>query len=251
MNALRLEHLGKSFGGLTAVADVTFEFRPGEIVGLIGPNGAGKTTIFNLITGVLRPTQGRVLYGDRNIVGLSPHRIARLGIGRTFQHTRIFHDLKVVENVLLARPDISGGLFSALTTTPAVKRAWTQDAIAVLDSLDFADRADAYGGDLSYAEQKIVMFACLIASGATTLLLDEPTAGLDPASHRSMIATVTRLRRPGTTIVLIEHNLDVVRGTCDRVVFLAEGRIVTVGTSEEVERNPALHDLYFGGGASA
>ncbi len=246
MSTLRLEHLGKRFGGLTAVDDVTCEFRPGEIVGLIGPNGAGKTTIFNLITGVVRASSGRIFAGERDIVGLAPYRIARLGIGRTFQQTRIFHQLRVVENVILARPEVNGELVRALATLPSSKRRWTKDAMQVLESLDFADRAQAFGGDLSYAEQKIVMFACLVASGATTLLLDEPTAGLDPTSHRAMIGIVTRLRRPGTTIVLIEHNLDVIRGCCDRVIFLAEGRIVAEGTSEQVERSAELRDLYFG-----
>ena len=247
---LRLNHLTKSFGGLTAINDVSVMFQPGEIVGLIGPNGAGKTTLFNLITGVLAPTQGRVFFGERDITGLQPHRVARLGIGRTFQQTRIFHDLKVVDNVVLARPEVNGGLVRALSTMPSVKRAWAEEAIANLEFLGLADRAQEYGGDLSYAEQKLVMFACLMASGATTLLLDEPTAGLDPTSHLGMIDTVTRLRRPGTTIVLIEHNLDIVRCCCDRVVFLAEGAVKAVGTTDEVERSPELRDLYFGTGGA-
>ena len=245
---LRLDHLTKSFGGLKAINDVSVTFQPGEIVGLIGPNGAGKTTLFNLITGVLAPTHGRVFFNERDITGLRPHRVARLGIGRTFQQTRIFHDLKVVDNVVLARPEVDGGLTRALCTSPSVRRAWAKEATAHLAFLGLADRAQEYGGDLSYAEQKLVMFACLMASGATTLLLDEPTAGLDPTSHLGMIDTVARLRRPGTTIVLIEHNLDIVRGCCDRVVFLAEGAVKAVGTTDEVERSPELRDLYFGTG---
>lgn len=245
---LRLDKLNKTFGGLTAVNDVSLTFEPGEIVGLIGPNGAGKTTLFNLITGVLSPTRGHVYFGERNITGMRPHRVARLGIGRTFQQTRIFHDLKVVDNVVLARPEVNGGLTRALCTLPSVKRTWAREALVHLEFLGLADRAQEFGGDLSYAEQKLVMFACMMASGATTLLLDEPTAGLDPASHLGMIDTVTRLRRPGTTIVLIEHNLDIVRGCCDRVVFLAEGAVKAVGTTDEVERSPELRDLYFGTG---
>ena len=151
---------------------------------------------------------------------------------------------------MLARPEVNGGLIRALLTLPSVKRAWAREAMGHLEFLGLAEHAQEYGGDLSYAEQKLVMFACLIASGATTLLLDEPTAGLDPTSHRGMIETVTRLRRPGTTIVLIEHNLDVVRGCCNRVVFLAEGRVSAVGTTEEVERSAELRDLYFGTGGA-
>lgn len=248
---LRLDKLVKAFGGLTAVNNVSLVFQPGEIVGLIGPNGAGKTTLFNLITGVIAPTQGRIFLGERDITGMRPYRVARLGIGRTFQQTRIFHDLKVLENVVLARPEVNGSLVRALMTTPSLKRAWAQDALAHLDFLGMAGHAQDYGGELSYAEQKLVMFACLMASGATTLLLDEPTAGLDPSSHLDMIETVTRLRRPGATVVLIEHNLDIVRGCCDRVVFLAEGAVKAVGTTEEVERSPELRDLYFGTGGAA
>ena len=247
---LRLDKLVKSFGGLTAIDNVSLMFEPGEIVGLIGPNGAGKTTLFNLITGVVAPTQGRVFLGDRDITGLRPYRVARLGVGRTFQQTRIFRDLKVVDNVVLARPEVNGSLVRALMTTPALKRLWAREALAHLDFLGLAGQAQEYGGDLSYAEQKLVMFACLMASGATTLLLEEPTAGLDPGSHAGMIATVTRLRRPGTTVVLIEHNLDIVRGCCDRVVFLAEGAVKAQGTTDEVERSPELRDLYFGTGGA-
>jgi len=247
---LRLENLVKAFGGLTAINGVSLVFRPGEIVGLIGPNGVGKTTLFNLITGIIAPTRGRVFLGEQDITGLPAHRVARLGVGRTFQQTRIFHELKVVENVMLARPEINGSLVRALTTMPSVKRAWVREALAQLDFLGMAGRAQEYGGDLSYAEQKLVMFACLMASGATTLLLDEPTAGLDPSSHLGMIETVGRLRRPGTTVVLIEHNLDIVRGCCDRVVFLAEGAVKAVGTTDEVERSPELRDLYFGTGGA-
>ena len=125
---LRLDKLNKTFGGLTAVNDVSLTFEPGEIVGLIGPNGAGKTTLFNLITGVLSPTRGHVYFGERNITGMRPHRVARLGIGRTFQQTRIFHDLKVVDNVVLARPEVNGGLTRALCTLPSVKRTWAREA---------------------------------------------------------------------------------------------------------------------------
>ena len=248
---LRLDKLVKQFGGLTAINDVSLSFQPGEIVGLIGPNGAGKTTLFNLITGMIAPTSGRVFLGQRDITGMRPHRVARLGVGRTFQQTRIFHDLKVIDNVILARPEVDGSLTRALTTGASLKRAWALDALAQLEFLGMADHAQEYGGDLSYAEQKLVMFACLMASGASTLLLDEPTAGLDPSSHQSMIQTVTRLRRPGSTVVLIEHNLDIVRGCCDRVVFLAEGTVKAVGSTAEVERSPELRDLYFGSGIAA
>jgi branched-chain amino acid transport system permease protein len=248
---LVLDNLQKRFGGLLAVRGASFEARRGEIVGLVGPNGAGKTTIFNLVTGVLKPTGGRVLLDGRDITGTKPHVAARLGIGRRFQQTRIFHHLRVYENVVLARREVDDSLLRALTVSAAARLAWRDEAVRHLEALGLGAVADQYGGDLSYAEQKLVMFACLIAGGARVLLLDEPTAGLDPSSQGVMIDAVRRLRNPDRAIVLIEHNLDVVRGCCDRIVFLAEGEVLASGSPAEVEADPALRSLYFGAGAEA
>lgn len=248
---LELDGVSKSFGGIRAVDAVDARFPRGAITGLVGPNGAGKTTIFNLITGVHRPSAGAVRLDGIDITGRKPYAIARGGIGRSFQHTRIFHRLTVAENVVLARGEVSDALGRALAVTRARKREWHDEARRHLAFVGLADKADALGADLSYAEQKLVMFACLMASGARTLLLDEPTAGLDPLSRRAIIDVVARLRHADTAVVLIEHNLDVVRGCCDRVVFLAEGRVVAEGTPAEIERDPQLTRLYFGGGAHA
>ena len=243
---LALDNLQKSFGGLLAVRGTTFEARPGEILGLVGPNGAGKTTIFNMITGIVRPSAGRVLLDDRDITNMATHRVGRLGIGRTFQHTRIFHHLKVVDNIVLARPEVSDSLAGALMVGLARRRQWRDEAYAHLAGMGLDKIADEFGGDLSYAEQKLVMFACLSAGGANVFLLDEPTAGLDMQSQQMIIEVVKNLRGPGRTVVLIEHNLDVVRGCCDRVVFLVQGKVVASGTPAEVETDPSLRDLYFG-----
>jgi branched-chain amino acid transport system permease protein len=248
--SLRIDGLKKHFGGLVAVKGATFEARRGEILGLVGPNGAGKTTIFNMISGLLQPTEGRVFYEDRELTGLPMHRIARLGIGRTFQHTRIFHHMTVAENVMFARPQINDGVLRALLAGRSERARWRQEAMAALESVGLAHRAEEYGGDLSYAEQKLVMFACLIASGARAYLLDEPTAGIDPASQQKMIEAVRRLGGPDRTLILIEHNLDVVRGCCDRVVFLAQGEVIASGSPAEVEKDPALREIYFGSGAA-
>lgn len=243
---LALRDLSKAFGGLRAVDGVTADFPAGRITGLVGPNGAGKTTIFNLITGVLQPTGGRVLLDGRDVTGTPPHRLARQGVGRTFQQTRIFQHLTVAENVLLARPEVTEGVLRGFLTGRAGLRRWRERTEEPLRFVGLADHADAYAGDLSYAEQKLVMLAALLAGGARVMLLDEPTAGLDPASSRAIIDVVRRLRRPDTTVILIEHNLDVVRGCCDEVVFLAEGRVVTTGTVEAVQADPHLAELYFG-----
>jgi ABC-type branched-subunit amino acid transport system ATPase component len=249
--SLVLDDLQKSFGGLLAVRGASFEAVKGQILGMVGPNGAGKTTLFNLITGVLQPTAGRVLLDGKDITGTRPHRAARLGIGRTFQQTRIFHHLKVYENVMLARREIDDRVFAAMLVTRADRAAWRKEAVAHLETVGIGHLAEEYGSDLSYAEQKLVMFACLIAGGARVLLLDEPTAGIDPSSQQTMIDAVRKLRAPDRVIVLIEHNLDVVRGCCERVVFLAEGKVLASGAPAEVEADPALRDLYFGSGVAA
>ena len=244
--ALVLDHLSKSFGGVTAVDDVTLSFEPGCITGLIGPNGAGKTTIFNLITGMLQPTGGTVSLDGRDITGLPPHRIAQLGIGRTFQHTRIFQDLSVVENAMLGLPQISEGLLAGLLWSRAHRRRAEEEAIGNLDFIGIGARAHDMASTLGEAEQKLLMFASLMGSGAATLLLDEPTAGVAPTSYPLVLSAIGRLGEAGKTIVLIEHNIDVIRGSCHGVVFLAEGRTIATGTVEEVEADPRLGAIYFG-----
>jgi branched-chain amino acid transport system permease protein len=245
---LSLEGVTRRFGGLTAVDNVTCDFLLGEITGLVGPNGAGKTTLFNLVTGVLQPTAGRIRLFGADVTGRQPHAIARLGIGRTYQQTRIFHQLTVLENVMLALPAVSDSLWHAFTTSAAQRRRLEEAAFEHLRFIGLQDRARARGGALGYAEQKLVMFACLLASGGSVLLLDEPTAGIDPSARQGIIDAVARLRSAGKTIVLVEHNLDVVRESCDRVVFLAQGRVLATGTAAEVEADPRLSEIYFGHG---
>jgi branched-chain amino acid transport system permease protein len=245
---LVLEQLAKHFGGLQAVADVTYSFPERRITGLIGPNGAGKTTIFNMITGIVRPSAGRVIFNGRDITGLAPHRVARLGLGRTFQQTRIFLQLTVLENAVLALPYVTHAIYRSLAFTASKQRALQAQAMDSLSLLGLGDLARRQAGELSYGEQKVVMLACLLSSGAHTLLLDEPTGGIDRSAREGVLASVLKLRDLGRTIVLIEHNLDVVRGACEEVVFLAEGRVLAHGTPAEIEADTRLTRLYFGGG---
>jgi ABC-type branched-subunit amino acid transport system ATPase component len=245
---LVLENLAKHFGGLQAVAGVTYAFPQGRITGLIGPNGAGKTTIFNMITGLVRPSAGRVTFDGRDITGLAPHRVARLGLGRTFQQTRIFLQLSVLENAVLALPTVTHAIHRSLAFTAAKQRRLESQALESLALFGLGDLARRPAGALSYGEQKVVMLACLLSSGARTLLLDEPTGGIDPSAREGVLTGVLKLRDLGRTIVLIEHNLDVVRGACEDVVFLAEGRVLAHGTPAEIEADARLTRLYFGGG---
>jgi ABC-type branched-subunit amino acid transport system ATPase component len=251
MPSLELDNVSKRFGGIAAINGVSIQFAEGRITGLVGPNGAGKTTIFNLITGIYPPTGGTVRFDGRDVTGLRPHRIARLGIGRTFQQVRVFNELSVLENALLGLPEISDGIAATLLQSRASRRALEDQARGHLQFVRLETRAEEPASSLSYAEQKLLMLACLLGLGATTLLLDEPTAGLDPTSHGPVLETILHLRETGRTVVLVEHNLDVVRRCCEDAVFLAEGRVVRSGTPAELEADPELGSIYFGKGADS
>ena len=243
---LQVAHLSKRFGGVAALDDVTIAFPPGEVTGLVGPNGAGKTTLFNVITGLLRASIGAVTLDGTDIGRRRPQHIAQLGIGRSFQHTRIVQTLSVRENVLLALPQVTGGVLPMMALGRARLRRLrdTADGYIALVGLDAV--ADRRASRLSYGEQRVAMIACLVASGARILLLDEPTGGIDPAARGRILDLVLKLRGLGRTVVLIEHNLDVIRSASDRVVFMAEGRVMATGTASEIEADPALTRLYFG-----
>ncbi len=246
MPELELVNVSKSFGGLAAVSDVSITFGGSRITGLVGPNGAGKTTLFNLITGMYPPTGGRVLFHGEDITGLAPHHVARRGIGRTFQQVRVFGELTVEQNAMLGLPEVSDSLSVGLLRTGRGRDELLERARKNLEFVKLDHRASELASDLSYAEQKLLMFACLLGLGASTLLLDEPAAGLDPTSHGPVLDTIRQLGGRGHTIVLVEHNLDVIRSCCDEAVFLAEGRVVRTGTPQELISDPELGALYFG-----
>ena len=243
---LAVAHLSLRFGGVTALNDVTLAFASGEVTGLVGPNGAGKTTLFNAITGLARASAGSVTFGDRDITALKPQQIARLGLARSFQHTRIAQQLTVLENVMLACPAVTDQLLSMTFLSGKRLRRLRQDAEQHLAMVGLAAIAGRRTDRLSFGEQRLVMIACLLASGAHTLLLDEPTGGIDLASRTRVLELVLALRKLGRTVVLIEHNLDVIRGTADRVVFLAQGQVMAIGAAADIEADPALASLYFG-----
>ena len=246
MPVLELDNVSKWFGGIMALDNVSIRFPENRITGLVGPNGAGKTTIFNLVTGLHPPTGGRVLFDGQEITGLAPHRVARLGIGRTFQQVRLFGELSVLENALLGLPEISDSLMATLAQSRASRRSLEARALENLEFVRLAARASEPASALSYAEQKLLMLACLLGLGATLLLLDEPTAGLDPTSHGPVLETILHLCESGRTIIIVEHNLDVVRGCCQEAVFLAEGRVIRRAAPADLEADPELGSLYFG-----
>lgn len=250
MNTLELEKVSKSFGGLRAVNDVSATFEAGRITALIGPNGAGKTTLFHLIGGVLRPDAGLIRYKGRRIDGLPPWRIARYGIGRLFQDVRVFNKLTALENVLSAFPHQLGEnpLWSLVLRPKVVQqeRQLTHQARQLLQFVGLHDHADAPAESLSYGQQKLLAIARLLAARADALLLDEPTAGVNPEMVKEILALLRQLANNGKLVILIEHNMSVVMDIADWVYFMDEGKIIAEGTPNEVLGNSTVRAAYLG-----
>ncbi len=232
---LSLQHLTKRFGGLTAVSDVSLDLAPGDLVSIIGPNGAGKTTLFNLITGQLPPSEGRVMFQGRDVTALPPHERARLGLGRTFQISKALTSLTTLENVLvgafLHRRDLAGA---------------SRQAERVLDMVGLGARAHVKAGTLTLSERRRLGIARAIALDCKALLLDEVMAGLNQTEVSSVIELVRDLHRHGLTILVIEHNLKVVRAFESRVVVLDFGALIAEGTPEQVLSDPHVVEAYLG-----
>lgn len=249
---LDARNLAKSFGGLRAVQDLSIRISRGQITSLIGPNGAGKTTFFNLITGEIPPDSGEVVYNGRNLIGLPPHRIMRMGLSRTFQDVRLFPQMTVLDTVLVARPGQSGeNILRAFGPLAHEMKSNTEAALRILAFVGLTEKRDEMAENLSYAEQKLLSIARILATESELLLLDEPTSGLDPLSITVILDLVKSLPRLGRTVCIVEHNLDVIRELSDYVYFLAEGHVIKSGAPHEIFSDPHLAEIYFGGGSVA
>ncbi len=253
---LELKKVTKIFGGLVAVQDVDLQINSGEIISIIGPNGAGKTTVFNLITGIYRPTSGEISLGGKSTVGLNPDQVLVRGIARTFQNIRLFNNMTVMENVLVGQhTQLKAGVLGSLFLTRAVKREEAEARERALELLGFfgpalVARQDEYVINLSYAERRRVEIARALAAKPKLLLLDEPTAGMNEAETLEAVKYVRRLRDElGLTILLIEHKLAVTMGISDRIAVLDYGRKIAEGLPEEVRRNELVITAYLGKGA--
>jgi len=244
MTALEVERLSHSFGGLAALRDVNLAVAPGERLAIIGPNGAGKTTLFNIVTGVFRPSSGRIRLLGQDVTRLPPHRRAQLGLARTFQITTLFPKLTVLESVLLAVQGLDPVRF-ALHRPREHYRHLLERAQSLLAEWGLADRRHAVTGQLSYGEQRQVELILALAGDPKVLLLDEPTAGLSPAETASVAQMVRRFSRD-TTILLIEHDMDVALELVDRVTVLFQGRVLAEGSKDEIRSNPDVAAIYFG-----
>jgi ABC-type branched-subunit amino acid transport system permease subunit/ABC-type branched-subunit amino acid transport system ATPase component len=247
--ALEGRGLARQFGGIVAVSGLDITVEPGRITGLIGPNGAGKTTAFNLLTGFLQPNEGEVRYRGRSLNGLKPHQIVRLGVARSFQDLKLFTGLTVLENVLVALPRQRGDRLRYVYFAPWLVRREEREnlgrAMGILEFVGLAGRAGDLAADLSYAEEKLLVVARLLATGAEALLFDEPLSGLAPNALAKVFPIFKQLAASGRTLCIIEHNLDVIRELCSQVVFLDEGRKLAQGTPEELMRDPELSGRYF------
>ncbi|MET0539756.1 MAG: ABC transporter ATP-binding protein [Xanthobacteraceae bacterium] len=236
MNALlEVNGLTKRYGGLTANADIAFDVNEGEIVGIIGPNGAGKSTLFDLITGFQAADAGRVLFGGHEITGVRPDRISRLGVARTFQKLKPFPDLTVVENVMVG----------ALARTSDMKAA-RASALQSLAFVDLLEKRNHFARELSTGQRKRLELARGLATGPRLILMDEVTGGVDQPSVAGLIELVLGLKRQGLTVVMIEHNMQVIMQLADRILALHAGRRIAFETPEQVRNDPAVVDAYLG-----
>lgn len=249
--SLTVTDLNKSFRGVHALDGYRLELQPGDLLGVIGPNGAGKTTLFNLLTGIIKPTKGRIMLGDTDITGGRPDVIARLGIARTFQKIRLFQSLTALENVRVsvqAHEDAS--LWQTLVSLPSFgrrEREVTERSRALLDRMGVGDAANEPVSRLSYNQQRRLELACALGLAPQYLLLDEPTAGMNPTETAALIDLVLHLQEEfGLAIVLIEHNMQVIMNTCRRIQALNYGRIIGEGAPDEIRSNPSVIEAYLG-----
>lgn len=250
MSLLALRNLTKTFGGLVAVNNVSFDVAEGSIVGLIGPNGAGKTTVFNLITGNYRPDSGDIFFDGRTIKGLSTHRIVRQGIARTFQTIRLFQNMSVIENALAGcHCRMRSGMLAAMLRTPAQRAEERSALLRATRELEFVGLANEYANlarNLSYGNQRLLEIARALATDPRCIILDEPAGGMNDQETAALIDTIRAIRDRGITVLLIEHDMSLVMKVCEKLVVLEYGALLAEGAPAAIKDNPRVIEAYLG-----